>query len=345
MKHTAKVATEEFQVSKEIQEENIRDMLTKLDSNEILIFTDGSALGNPGPTGAGAVIYLGGYHSTPIMLKQSVSPMSNNFTGELVGIQLALEFLTELDHSDIQDRTIHFFTDCQPAILTAFDNKIPTTKIEIVTKIKECIAQLNVKRNTINVHWVPGHKDIQGNELADKQAKEAASEAIGADIPLAMDKREAVGEMKKQVKAKWQRKYDLSEKVDKIQEIFSEVGNRNCWGEGDRQSFTIVNQLLTDHTRLNNHRAKIDRTVARDCKICKVPEDTEHYLFHCDAYIEERDILEKAAEEILNREGLNTISDINLKVLNGIIGDITKQGQIDLISTLMNYIRVTKRFF
>lgn len=81
MKYTAKVATEEFKTSKEIQEENVRDMLDKTDSNEILIFTDGSALCNPGPTGAGAVIFLGGYHSTPILLKKSVSPMSNNFTG------------------------------------------------------------------------------------------------------------------------------------------------------------------------------------------------------------------------------------------------------------------------
>ena len=31
----------------------------------------------------------------------------------------------------------------------------------------------------MNVHWVPGHQDIRGNELADKQAKEAAAEVSG----------------------------------------------------------------------------------------------------------------------------------------------------------------------
>ena len=64
-----------------------------------MIFTDGSALGNPRPTGAGAVIYMNGYHTSPILLKRGVGPMSNNYTGELVGIQIALEFMVDLEGS------------------------------------------------------------------------------------------------------------------------------------------------------------------------------------------------------------------------------------------------------
>ena len=39
------------------------------------------------------------------------------------------------------------------------------------------------------------------------------------DIPIEMDKKEAVSELKRQVKEKWQRKFDLTEKAEKIQEI------------------------------------------------------------------------------------------------------------------------------
>ena len=74
------------------------------------------------------------------------------------------------------DRCIYLFTDCQPAIITAFDKKPPTSKIEIVTKIKKCCNYLYCKGKLINVHWVPGHQDIRGNGLADKQAKETAAE-------------------------------------------------------------------------------------------------------------------------------------------------------------------------
>ena len=92
------------------------------------------------------------------------------------------------------------------------------------------------------MHWVPGHRDIEGNELADQQATEAANEMVGADpedFPITMDKKEAVAEIKKNVKEKWQRKFELSEKVDQVQEVFSEVGSRNCFGEKDRHSFAM----------------------------------------------------------------------------------------------------------
>ena len=54
----------------------------------------------------------------PVLLKKGVSPYSNNFTGELVGIQISLEFLAYV--SEVENRNIHVFTDCQGAIVSAF---------------------------------------------------------------------------------------------------------------------------------------------------------------------------------------------------------------------------------
>ena len=121
------------------------------------------------------------------------------------------------------------------------------------------------------------------------------------------------------MKTKWKRQYDLSETGEQIQEVFTEVGCRNCFGEEDRHTFSMLNQLLCGQTLLNQHRAKIDKTVSRLCDSCQVPEDTCHFLFSCKAYKGERDILEATVEDIINREGLNSIGDINLRVFNGII--------------------------
>ena len=68
--------------------------------------------------------------------------------------------------------------------------------------------------------------------------------------------------------------------------------------------------------------------------VCKVPEDTEHFLLDCDVYKEERDCLEKTVEEVLYAEGIFTACDINLKVLNGCISDRSRQGQNDLVGAL-----------
>ena len=68
----------------------------------------------------------------------------------------------------------------------------------------------------------------------------------------------SVAEIKKNVKVKWKRKFELSEKVDNIQEVFTEVGCRHYFSEEDRESFSALNQLLvlSGHSILNSHKQK-----------------------------------------------------------------------------------------
>ena len=57
------------------QVNNVKEILSQIKENEVVIFTDGSALGNPGPTGAGALVYLNGYQSSPILHKKVKVPL------------------------------------------------------------------------------------------------------------------------------------------------------------------------------------------------------------------------------------------------------------------------------
>ena len=191
---------------------NIRKVLDQCSSRDVLLFTDRSALTNPGPTSDGAVIYLDGYSTSPILSQKGVSPLSNNYTGELVGIQIVLEFLVETD--TVNHKNVHCLTDCQSAIRTAFGNELPRNKIVIILEIKNNLSKIREWQNEIKVHWVPGYKEIKGNELTDEQAKQTAIEMSGSDVkvPPVWDKREAFQEMKNKTVEKWNKKIYMCKK-------------------------------------------------------------------------------------------------------------------------------------
>ena len=55
--------------SKDEQESNIRDAITNLADDTVTIFTDGSSLGNSGPTGGSAIVFLTDLQNNPVLLK------------------------------------------------------------------------------------------------------------------------------------------------------------------------------------------------------------------------------------------------------------------------------------
>ena len=73
--------------------------------NYLIALTDGSCLGNPGPCGSGACIFIPN-DTEPVMLKRPVTNRSFILLGELVAILMALEFAK----SEQRKRQIHGIT-------------------------------------------------------------------------------------------------------------------------------------------------------------------------------------------------------------------------------------------
>ena len=68
--------------------EIILEILDVQNTNSLIAFTDGSCKGNPGPCGAGAVIYKG---EEEIKLKKAVSKHVSILLGELIAVKLVLD--------------------------------------------------------------------------------------------------------------------------------------------------------------------------------------------------------------------------------------------------------------
>ena len=95
---------------------------------------------------------------------------------------------------------------------------------------------------------------------------------------------------------------------------------------------------------MNQHRARLDDNVSEMCSVCLSREDPEHFLFYYKVYDEKQGKMGEKVEEVLNREGLDSIGDINLRVFTGNVENLSIQGQTEMLSALMQFIKCTNRF-
>ncbi len=107
----------------------------------IPIFTDGSALKNPGPSGAAAVVYTHGLSHQPVILKKPVSEHSTSYHGELYAVSLALDYIISMALSNQLSavETIIMYTDCMAAMQTVI-NSVKTNYTTLMHNIEEAIV-------------------------------------------------------------------------------------------------------------------------------------------------------------------------------------------------------------
>lgn len=132
-------------------------------------YTDGSSLGNPGPSGAGALICYGA------SAWKCFSPLGigTNNIGELWAIGMALEFLYNLP---TPKPTTKLFTDSKWAMEMTSTLQFPKTNAELVWKIRRMWRDLN-EITSVSLYWIKGHDGHAGNDIADQLAKRGSQTA------------------------------------------------------------------------------------------------------------------------------------------------------------------------
>ena len=98
-------------------------MVNEVSASALVCLTDGSCLPNPGPCGAGAVIYHPDGQEECI--KRPVTAYGSILLGEFVAILSVTEHLTT-NNSHIQHRQIRIFLDSQTAVILSVTEHLTT---------------------------------------------------------------------------------------------------------------------------------------------------------------------------------------------------------------------------
>jgi ribonuclease HI len=154
--------------------EYANDIINKIPKGSTICYTDGASKGNPGVAGAGAVIvHPGSVHGTELSLGTGREGTNNE--GELVGIIMALEHII---HNNIRSAKTYILTDSSYAIGVIMLGWVTKSNGELVKLAKRLITSLGEDNNQVIIQWVPGHADVEGNELADNMANQGVKKSI-----------------------------------------------------------------------------------------------------------------------------------------------------------------------
>jgi ribonuclease HI len=267
--------------------EATKEMINRLPSREPKVFTDGSALTNPGPCGGAAVCYTQGMMSEPIVLKSPVSFFSTSYHGELVGLRLATEFL-ELHTTHNPSPEVHVFSDCRAAISSISSIACHSSHQKLIDDIQTDITALKERGTVTNIHWVPGHVDLVPNELADKAAKAAAMEARQDNVSTTISLQTVKGKIRLYTRERWQKIWNTSDTGRNVHDHFPVIPTGRFISVCGRNPEVKYLRLITGHHRLKNHLHKLNLSETPCCDCSDERETPAHVMLHCPLYTHER---------------------------------------------------------
>ncbi len=118
----------------------------------------------------------------PISIKEAVAPFSTSYHGELYALKLATSYL-KITHTPDTFKEAHILSDCQSALTSCSSHDTHKSHQSCIDEIQTNVKHLRNKGVVVNMHWVAGHVNLTGNELADTAAKSAAKDAEEGELP------------------------------------------------------------------------------------------------------------------------------------------------------------------
>ncbi|XP_017490460.1 PREDICTED: uncharacterized protein LOC108378663 [Rhagoletis zephyria] len=239
---------------------------------KISLYTNGSKM----DCGVGAGVYS---KELGVALSLRLGNNTSIFQAEVLGILEACKILgNRVGHSG--KATI--YSDSQAALLAIAS---PVTKSKLVGECKVILRSVS-QSNTVSLVWVPGHRNIEGNEKADELAKAGAgldeSQAVALGCPLGVVQREITTHFLELARRRWS-DIQTCKIARKLWPDYNRAKTLDLLSRSRPEVFRIL-ATITGHWPIGKHAAKIGlphNMICRSCQLEDSEESVQHLLCEC----------------------------------------------------------------
>ncbi|KAK2706843.1 hypothetical protein QYM36_014771 [Artemia franciscana] len=149
----------------------------------------------------------------------------------------------------------------------------------------ETISKLIDEGSSVVLHWIPGHRGIEGNEAADQEAKDALANGTSVEefAPTVINNiRSAMQQMRV---ARAQHIQDVTGNMFALKK--TKLQPTKIYSKLSREQIRIIFRLRSGHAGYGVFKARMFGEDG-NCSICSVPETREHLLLRCPAHEQQR---------------------------------------------------------
>ncbi|XP_058800080.1 uncharacterized protein LOC131669309 [Phymastichus coffea] len=280
------------------------------DGNAYAIFTDGSKTPDGISVGAATVC-----DRLNVSIMTKLDNRESVFTAECIAINEAVKIA--LNHTN---QNVIIFTDSLSALLSLKTlNLIVNIQTNAYIFDIHKFQQKSLNNSSIQLIWIPAHSGIQGNESADRLAKEATLLAPDSDLKIPSP------DLKMYLKnnARLNTLNIICEEgTIKGKILFQNFHNDKIkpWFHKlklPRSAITTINRYRSGHYNLKASLYKIGLCQDTTCDCNSEVQDLDHILWQCPKYDKERNILIdnlKLSRMFLPSSSIVILSNINAKI-------------------------------
>ncbi|XP_018395313.1 PREDICTED: uncharacterized protein LOC108773860 [Cyphomyrmex costatus] len=253
--------------------QSFSNRLQELDSSGLTVYTDGSKLSEDGCAGAAFFSPELGH-----CFKYKLTCSASVFTAEAWAIHQALILALVAGYSKI-----YIFSDSR-SVLQAISSHRLINGNYIIHKIKQVLLQLEHSNIDCFLFWIPSHKGILGNELADRAAKEACVDGARGFF------RTPYSDLQIQAVAKARARFTdyLNDKANHTgahyHSLYFSSTTAIPWyfkKKLNRNEIVLVNRLRSNHYNLNYSLFRKNMVLSPACECGDPRQDLNHSIFFC----------------------------------------------------------------